>query len=344
MDDVSVIRVILIILLVLYHSFAIFNGAWDAPDGYCQIPAYWWIASASYSFMLEMFVFISGYLFGYQVRTKGETIISFKNTILKKAKRLLLPCFFFGIIYYLIFYDLKAPVFDIVYTIVNGAGHLWFLPMLFWCFVAIFVIEKLKIKPFIVFPLLVVCSLISFLPLPFRMTSAMYYLLFFYTGYILKKKDIDLSRFFEGKYAVFSIFAYIILFVSFTLIREQIANSAWGGEDSGLLYKVLKMSAQKASVLIYSWSGVIMTYITVNWLLIKNKIKISQSLMKVSALCFGVYIYQQFILKLLYYDFGFMESVSPYILPWMGFVVAIILSVSFSYLTVKTKFGRFLIG
>ena len=94
--------------------------------------------------MLETFVFISGYLFGFQVQKNGIGIICFKNTILKKAKRLLLPCFFFGVIYYTVFYDLSKPVYEISYSIMCGTGHLWFLPMLFWCFTEIYLIERLK--------------------------------------------------------------------------------------------------------------------------------------------------------------------------------------------------------
>lgn len=65
LEDVVFMRVVLIVLLVLYHSFAIFNGAWEKLADYPDIPAYWWIATSSYAFMLEAFVFISGYVFGH---------------------------------------------------------------------------------------------------------------------------------------------------------------------------------------------------------------------------------------------------------------------------------------
>ncbi len=39
LEDVVFMRVVLIVLLVLYHSFAIFNGAWEKPSGYPDIPA-----------------------------------------------------------------------------------------------------------------------------------------------------------------------------------------------------------------------------------------------------------------------------------------------------------------
>ena len=101
--DVVVIRLILIVLLVLYHSFAIYNGAWSIPEGIHEVKSYWWLASFAYSFMLEAFVFISGYVWGYQVRTKYDGIVDFNTTVVKKAKRLLIPSVIFSFIYLICF-------------------------------------------------------------------------------------------------------------------------------------------------------------------------------------------------------------------------------------------------
>ena len=49
LEDVVVLRLSLIVLLVLYHSFCIFSGAWEVPKDYPLIPIYWWIAKTSYS-------------------------------------------------------------------------------------------------------------------------------------------------------------------------------------------------------------------------------------------------------------------------------------------------------
>lgn len=183
LEDVVFMRVVLIVLLVLYHSFAIFNGAREKLADYPDIPAYWWIATSSYAFMLEAFVFISGYVFGHQVKNKGDDILSFNYLIVRKAKRLLLPGLFFSMIYYALFYDIHRPMTEIAYSILNGCGHLWFLPMLFWCFVGIYVIEKLRMRGKWLFAVIVLCSICSFLPLPLRMNNALYYFLFFYIGY-----------------------------------------------------------------------------------------------------------------------------------------------------------------
>jgi len=59
LTNVSIIRPILFVLLVFYHAFAIYSGAWSPIEGYPVIKAYWWLDKLSYAFMLEMFVFIT---------------------------------------------------------------------------------------------------------------------------------------------------------------------------------------------------------------------------------------------------------------------------------------------
>lgn len=55
LSEIAVIRPILIILLVVYHSFIIYQGGWSEPIGFEHNRAYWRISKASYSFMLETY-------------------------------------------------------------------------------------------------------------------------------------------------------------------------------------------------------------------------------------------------------------------------------------------------
>lgn len=73
LSEISVIRPILIVLLVVYHAFIIYRGGWVQPVGYQDNTTYWWIASSAYSFMLEMFVFISGYVWAFQIMERKQT-------------------------------------------------------------------------------------------------------------------------------------------------------------------------------------------------------------------------------------------------------------------------------
>ena len=66
LDEVTLMRTVLAILIVFMHSFTIYQGGWTQPENYVDIPIYKWIARISFAFTLEAFVFISGYLFAFQ--------------------------------------------------------------------------------------------------------------------------------------------------------------------------------------------------------------------------------------------------------------------------------------
>lgn len=229
LDNITIIRNILIVLLVFYHAFAIYSGAWAPIQGFPEVSVYWWLDKLSYAFMLELFVFVSGYVFGYQVRVKGESKLQAKDLFWGKFKRLMMPCVVFSLLYILLLGDITQPIQKSLYGLVNGVGHMWFLPMLFWCFVGIWIIEKLHLKPKFVIPLLCVVSIGSFLPLPLQMTATMYYMLFFYVGYILQRNEVSLDRYYTDRFAVVSIVSFCVFFPSLTILKEQVAIATSGG-------------------------------------------------------------------------------------------------------------------
>ena len=261
-----------------------------------------------------------------------------------KAKRLLLPSLLFSIIYYAIFCDITRPMLEIIYSILNGCGHLWFLPMLFLCFVAAYAVCKLHISNSWVLISALICSLYSFLPLPFRLNNAMYYFLFFYIGYLCFDNMRRISRYMNSRYVILSICLFLCLFILLTSVVIFFAGGCNGLTSNELVNKILRLSITNAFRLLYSISGVIMLFLTINYLLKTGLLKMTSSMWKISTLCFGVYVYQQFILKYLYYYTGFWSWYYPSFLPWGAFIVALNVSLLLSWLTLKTKLGKMLIG
>ena len=340
------IRPILVVLLVFYHAFAPYGGAWETIEG-CSIKAYWWLDWLSFAFMLETFVFISGYVFGYQVRTKGEEKLKAKNLLWGKFKRLMIPCMVFSLLYILLFQDIRQPVYLTAYDLLNGVGHMWFLPMLFWCFVGIWMIEKIGLKSKIVIPLLIVCSLLSSIKLPFELGHTMYYMLFFYIGYLLQRDNVSLDRFYTKKHIVFWTIAFCVLFPALTLLKVELNDFngiRWHLIDNKIVNKALCLSMKKLIQIIYSSVGLIMLFIMVGYAERSRTKTIQQWVVNIGGLCFGVYLLQQFILMGLYQFTNLPNFVGCYWLPWLGFTVALVVSVVISQLLVKTKTGRFLIG
>lgn len=346
LTNVSIIRPILLVLLVFYHAFAIYSGAWDPIKGFPEVPVYWWLDKLAYAFMLEMFVFISGYVFGFQVRTKGEEKLKAKNLLWGKFKRLMIPCMVFSLLYILLFGHITQPIHKTLYGLVNGVGHMWFLPMLFWCFVGVWVMERLHLKAKWVILILVLCSVGSFLPLPLHLGTAMYYMVFFYVGYVLQKEDVSLDRLYTLKHSLIAILAFCVLFPTLTLLKENVGYLTGGGVmfDNQLVIRAINASLANMLRIIFSSVGLAMLFIIVGYKDKNRKTPLPQWIIEKGNLCFGVYLLQQFILKGLYNYSDLPEILGCYWLPWMGFVVALVGSILIAQLLVKTKTGKFLIG
>ena len=97
-----------------------------------------------HAFHMPMFFFISGYLY-------RDKEISIRDFFIKKAKTLLIPYFFYGILQYCFWLLTKWPQMDFqplwhLFTInTDGlaiAGSLWFLTALFWTDLMFFLIKK----------------------------------------------------------------------------------------------------------------------------------------------------------------------------------------------------------
>ena len=343
--NVSVIRPVLIVLLVFYHAFAIYSGGWDPIEGFPKIRTYFWLDKLSYAFMLEAFVFLSGYVFGYQVRTIGEEKLKLMNLVWSKFKRLIVPGMVFSFLYILLLKDINQPVGKTLYSVVNGVGHLWFLPMLFWCFIGIWLIEKLRLGPGIVIPLLLLCSLCSFVHLPLRLDNTMYYLLFFYSGFILKRREVDEERFYKLRYVVGLAVAFAILFPVLTLCRTQLKYfSALVGGGNSLIINDLGFALSNGAKLVYSSIGLALLFSLVGVAIKKRTSAVPQWLINIGNLCMGVYIFQQFILAGLYDHTTLPTLLGPYWLPWIGFIITLSGSLLISFVLRLTKVGRFLIG
>lgn len=185
LDEVTLMRCILALLIVFMHSFTCYQGGWTEPEGYVDIPLYKWIARTSFAFTLEAFVFISGYLFAFQ-RITLDRKTSLGTLVVNKLKRLILPSVIFSAIYFPLFFEYKG-VGNMVYSIINGCGHMWFLPMLFWCFIGGWLVEQVKINDGWKLVFLICLNLFWPVPIPLQTSKATNYLLYFYGGYLVYK-------------------------------------------------------------------------------------------------------------------------------------------------------------
>lgn len=325
LPDVVAIRLLLIVLLVMEHSFAVYSGAWSLPQGLHEVEAYWWIGWTAYSFMLEAFIFISGYIFGYQIRTRDGGRIDLQTGVVKKAKRLMIPSILFSILYYLMFKFQPGFSWDLVLDILKGMGHLWFLPVLFLCFVLVYILEKLRLPHGVVLGLAVISGVV-FPKIPW------YYFMFFYVGYVVQRDDISLKKLYDKKpIAVLSIL-YLAVFITSKLFLNDVPNHSW-----------LEYAARIANV-VYASAGLLAVFALFNYLIERGAMRLSDRAVKLSGYCFGVYIFHQFLILLIVENPFMIGLWGTYVLPWVAFAASLAGSMLLTGLMLKTKVGRFLIG
>lgn len=217
---------------------------------------------------------------------------------------------------------------------------MWFLPMLFWCFVLGWPVMKYNIGNIYIWILLVGLALISYIPLPFRLATAFYYLPFFIGGGILYrfysgviKNSITLNRV-VGLWILF-----LLLFVGLTICNDYLALLA---DNMSLLHKALVFSAMKATQIAYSAVGVMSLYCTAVWYT-KNH-NMNPHIIAFGKYCFGIYLFQQFMLQIIYYKTDIPAVAGAKWLPWAGLAITLIISTALSYMLSKTRTGRMLIG
>ena len=336
LDEVTLMRCILAILIVFAHAFTCYGHSWRPPEGFMEIPVYKWLERTAAAFLLEAFVFISGYLFAFQRITLNRKT-SFGPLVANKLKRLMLPSVLFSAAYFAIFYQYKG-LGNLLYSIINGCGHLYFLPMLFWCFLGGWLLEQVKVKDGWKMAFLVCLNLFALISLPLQLRGAASFLLYFYAGLVVYKHKEAIKEVITPKRLLWGWFLFAMAFAVLCPIHDVLASPG----DVSKLVKLAMLVGKNACRLVYASLGVMALYSTVVYYTQRHQLK--PFTVKLASCCFGIYLFQQFILQLLYYKTSFPVIVGPYWLPWCGFVIAVIVSYLLSALLLKTRTGKFLIG
>lgn len=339
LNEVSLVRPILILLLVLYHSFAPWTGSWKSFNGFEENKIYWWIGQFAYSFMLPMFTFVSGYVWAFQRETLRRKD-SLNQIIYKKFKRLYIPSLIFSTVYILLY---KSPPHtfsecaDYALQILKGVGHMWFLPMLFWCFVFFFVFLIIPYRS-IRWAIIVVLPFISILPFPLQINQACFYFVFFYFGYETMLASNRVQKY-ATKLTIGGVCVlFVILFVALIHVNIYLKDYS---SDIYILYKLLRIFIINLCHIIYAFVGVLAIYLIAIWY--TNNHTLSNLVIKMGMLCFGIYLYQQFILIFLYYYTDLPILCGNMLLPWVGFCLTLFCSTIFTYITKLTRIGKKLI-
>ena len=332
--EVDLMRPLLPVCIVLYHSFALLGGErWQLPPSYEVTEPYNWIKWLLNCFTLETFVFISGYLFAFQY-AKGRWNKLFP-LVKTKFSRLIIPSLVFGFLFKLIFDGTNIFTWGGMLHIIAGVGHLWFLPVLFYCFLICWLLCHLRIGGIVILIMLSVLACMSgYVPVRmnhFGFDLTLYYLFFFYFGFYSYGHRSEFLSAATSRRVLILWLLFIFLFVMGCIIIDQI--------DYTRLFVGLSGKRKLVSVFIrticdFSFSFVgLLAYFLSSLLLMKKGVTIEKhvGLMKIGEYSFGIYICHHFVLNLLYLHTSLSKIVVDWALPWVGFAIAF----PISYMVVK---------
>lgn len=108
-----------------------------------------------------------------------------------------------------------------------------------------------------------------------------------------------------------------------------------------LLDKALRLSLSSFVRLSCASFGIYIIY-SVSKMLVNDSNLVNGGGRRIIALsenCFGVYLFQQFVLVLIY-DSSIPQIINPFLLPWISFAVALIISLLLTICIRKTAIGR----
>lgn len=313
------------------------------PLDFKPIAAYWWIGKISYAFMLELFVFISGYVFALSLQKRE---LSFGQLLNSKLKRLILPSIVFSVGYYFMFlYTGEFHILHFLQTILSGAGHMWFLPMLFWVTLLCYIIDRVKCIPNWVKTIGIGgLPILSVLPIPFQINIALYYALFFCLGMLIFRKRAYIKSHFCNKPRLAILWGgvFCITFIGGALFIRDILN--FYVQNDSLIIKGTSLIIQKYVMIIYALSGITCVYLLTNYYILSKNINLPSYVIELNSICFGIYLFQQFILKILYYNTNLPSIVGPYWLPWLGVFITLLLSIGLTIVSRQSRIGRYILG
>ncbi len=329
--DIAIMRPILIMCIVVGHAFTIYTNSsyWPLPTGCYPNVFLSWINPTLISFALQAFVFVSGYLFAYKSQDSVDKVSFLKS----KLKRLYLPSILFSVLYILILFPDKFQTWAVFGEIFSGAGHLWFLPMLFWCYIGgLFVPQKYRTFSLLTVFVLLFGSYSSFLiPNFLRISNALHYFVYFFLGMWTFSYKGTISNYLDSKrwIVICSWFTIVVLCVLNLILHNPQYNS--------LSYSFFRVSVNILLGIIGSMS----LFFTINILL--NKFYFLKNINTRHNIWFGIYIYHQFILIYIYYHTNIPSYLGNFS-PFVALAITIFASFILVQLTIQTRLGRLLIG
>ena len=331
-EKIGFVRTMLMLMVVLYHSCVFWTEKWfilpvEIDNKSLDVFSIW-----LNTFHVHAFTLVSGYLFSYLKWDKGK-YKDFKLFISNKAKRLLVPYVFISVVWAIpigqVFYHYSIGEILNQYALGTAPSQLWFLLMLFWCFIGAWLlsnaIEKSNIRPILIaigsFGIGFVGGLIF--PNYFCIWTAFQYFPLFVLGMKLR----HWNRLEQIPVLVY-VALDVVLFVAWNITQ---------GHES-IILKLVTVGVGFALHVV----GALMAWSVLQWIGSRVRWQENKVFMALSKSSMPMYLFhQQIIYFMIYWLNG---KVNPYIHAGINFIVALVCSFIISSVLMHWKVTRFLIG
>lgn len=320
LQNCDTVKIVMMVSVILYHSCIL----WGSQGWFNIIPKTpsvllknltIWLGSIH----IYTFTFVSGYLF-YFLKYECEKYINFKDSLITRAKRLLIPymvaIIFWCIPFQFIFFDDGILGILKKYFLATSPSQLWFLIMLFGVFAIYLIISnwfnKISVfKQFIfLLGLFFIYILLKYFNIPniFQIVSIVRHLVFFGVGFLYRKYNPQF---------LYNVNYLLLVFINLFILIIYLEV----GSKNLLLYNMI--------YLILNFSGVFLFFIGINKYLgnINKNLKFYKVLKKYN---FTMYIFHQQIIYITITLFN--NGISNFGLVMVNFIFSFSGSLLISYI------------
>lgn len=328
--DIAILRLLCIAVVVFFHAYGMTYANHLAPEVAEVYKAKYesLVDAGPINIAMPMFVLISGFLFGGQLLRKQP--VSFGKILKSKFMRLLVPFFVFTVVFMFTTNSVSwRPFWQWTYW------HLWFLPMLFWCFVLTYFLRPLIMsdKSWIAGITLLAVFALSLIPKPFSPFLGLHcvnpwYCWFALGAWLFKHEHIFKSR---------------ITSISITI---------WGGVSYILLSILFPQSYGDNTIIgeVTSICGIASLWCGLGLVNFKNN-RFTSILVGMSGASFGVYIFHNWIEMYMVsstarslFRLDQLAMHHTILFPLLFSIIAFIVSYAITHALLETNLGRQLIG
>ncbi len=334
LNNCNFAKIILMLLVVLYHSMAFWTENW-----FCDIPAFQstvlsFAAKWLNSFHIYTFTLISGYIFYYLQYECKKNYKTYGTLIRSKLRRLIVPYIFVSIVWvvpisaYFYHSTIKEMIFQ--YVLAIAPSQLWFLFMLFDVFLLFYplssVIDREPEGLLVIFGGYMIGILgEKFFPNIFQIWTSFRYLAYFAMGYKLRQHKSSWLR-------KIPIWVWLFCDVSIFSITQILM------EYDGAFIKLINFALRNFANL---WGAIAFFFILqsvaehISW----NRCRVLLALQRTSM---PIYLFHQ---QIIYFVIRFLNGrVHPMLHMLINFGVSISASFLIASLLLKYKATKFLIG